>query len=73
MVVEVFDPCGVCFATPLDGVAQAQGPQELLWYSCTKAPGDPDNYYPVLEGEYTVRVRFAGMRENEEITVMVFK
>ncbi len=72
MMVEVFDPCSVCYSVPLNDVAQTQGAQELLWYGCTKTPGDPDNNYPSREGEYNVRVRFSGMRENEEASVWVF-
>ncbi len=69
MVVEVYDPRGALWGTLLDNVSQSQGPHELIWQGRTKPLGDPQGRWVSQEGVYTIRIRFAGMREKEEDTV----
>jgi hypothetical protein len=75
MIVTVYDPCGVLFATLLDDVLQtaASNPQELEWCGRNKDPGEPDSGYISKDGAYLVRVRFVGMREKEEATVTAYR
>ena len=73
MAVNIYDPCGVLFATLVDDQLQTQGSQEIVWYGRDKDPNDPDSRYISIEGGYLVRVKFMGMREKEEDTVTAYK
>jgi hypothetical protein len=73
MVVEVYDPQGALWCTLLDNIGQSQGAHEVIWQGRTKPLGDPQGRWVSQEGVYTIRIRFAGMREKEECTVRVCK
>jgi parallel beta-helix repeat protein len=75
MIVEVYDPCGVLFTTLLNFSAQQEtnNPQQLTWHGLNGSPEDPNSRYISKEGEYLIRVRFAGMQEKKETTVTAYK
>ncbi len=73
VVIGIYDPCGILFATINEFQRTVSNPQQVIWYGRNKAPENPDGKYPFKEGTYTVKVKFAGMRENETTTLTIYK
>jgi hypothetical protein len=74
MTVKVYDSDEALFRTVIDQT-QTEGDKSVTWDGKSGLLSDPDSdrRYPSKEGEYTVEVRFSGMREKATQKINMYK
>jgi hypothetical protein len=73
ITISVFDPEGDLFATVISDYNHTEGDFSVIWNGKNGPDGSSVSRYPSKNGEYTVKVRFTGMREAATKSIHIYK
>ncbi|MCK5612961.1 right-handed parallel beta-helix repeat-containing protein [Candidatus Pacearchaeota archaeon] len=69
-VISIYDPCESFFRAL---TVLSEEPNEVIWDGRNGEPSDTNNRYMSVEGECRIEVRYEGMREKQDCTIMVYR